>query len=150
MTSPNSSMSYAPAVAAFGRLLIAVIFILSGIGKIADPAGTQALIASAGLPAPTLAYLSAIAVELGGGILLVVGYQTRMVALVVAAFTLAAALGFHHDFADQNQMIHFLKNISIIGGLLQVVAFGAGAFSLDGRRTARAPYTGAALTARGA
>jgi putative oxidoreductase len=128
--------SYTPAVAAIGRLLIAVIFIMSGLGKIADPTGTQGYIAAAGLPAPLLAYLTAIAVEVGGGILLVVGYQTRIVALIMAAFTLAAALGFHNNFADQNQMIHFLKNISMMGGLLQVVAFGAGAFSLDGR-TAR-------------
>jgi putative oxidoreductase len=125
--------SYTPAVAAVGRLLIAAIFIMSGLGKIADPAGTQAYIGSAGLPAPLLAYLTAIVVELGGGILLVIGYQTRIVALVLAAFTLAAAFGFHNNFADQNQMIHFLKNISMIGGLLQVVAFGAGAVSLDGR-----------------
>jgi putative oxidoreductase len=124
---------YTPAVAAIGRLLIAVIFIMSGLGKIADPTGTQGYIASAGLPVPLLAYLTAIVVEVGGGILLVVGYQTRIVALVMAAFTLAAALGFHNNFADQNQMIHFLKNIAMMGGLLQVVAFGAGAFSLDGR-----------------
>jgi len=125
--------SYRPAVAAIGRLLISVIFIMSGLGKIADPTGTQVYIAAAGLPVPLIAYLTAIVVELGGGVLLVIGYQTRIVALVMAAFTLAAALGFHNNFADQNQMIHFLKNISMMGGLLQVVAFGAGAFSLDGR-----------------
>jgi putative oxidoreductase len=113
----------------------------SGLGKIADPTGTQGYIAAAGLPAPLIAYLTAIVVELGGGILLVLGYQTRIVALALATFTLAAALGFHHDFADQNQMIHFLKNISMMGGLLQVVAFGAGAFSLDGRTGERAIAT---------
>jgi putative oxidoreductase len=72
-------------------------------------------------------------VELGGGILLVLGYQARLAALVLAVFTLASALGFHTNFADQNQMIHFMKNLAMTGGFLQIVAFGAGAFSLDGR-----------------
>jgi putative oxidoreductase len=121
-----------PALAAFGRLLIAAIFLFSGTGKILAPAMTQAYIASAGLPMPVIAYLIAIAVELGGGILLVLGYRTRLVALVMAIFSVAAALGFHHNFADQNQLMHFLKNISMAGGLLQVTAFGAGAFSIDG------------------
>jgi putative oxidoreductase len=65
--------------------------------------------------------------------LLIAGYRTHLVALVLAVFTVAAAIGFHAHFADQNQMIHFMKNIAITGGLLQVVAFGAGAFSLDSR-----------------
>jgi putative oxidoreductase len=125
---------YTPSTAALGRLLIAVIFLVSGLGKIAAPAMTQGYIASAGLPAPALAYLVAIVIEVGGGALLVVGFQTRLVALIMAVFSVATAVGFHHDFADQNQMIHFLKNIAMAGGLLQVVAFGAGAFSLDGRR----------------
>jgi len=126
-------------VAALGRLLIALLFLFAGVGKIFAPAMTQGYIASAGLPAPLLAYLIAIVVEVGGGALLLVGFQTRPVAVAVAIFTLAAALGFHHNFADQNQLIHFLKNIAIVGGLLQVVAFGAGAFSIDGRRGAALP-----------
>ncbi|HEY4250021.1 MAG TPA: DoxX family protein [Roseomonas sp.] len=125
------------ALAAGGRLLIAILFLLSGLGKISAPAGTQAYIAAAGLPAPFLAYLGALAVEIGGGTLLVIGYRTRIVALVMAGFTLVAALFFHSNLADQNQMIHFFKNIAIIGGLLQVAAFGAGAFSLDARRISR-------------
>ena len=127
--------SYTSSAAALGRLLIAVIFLASGLGKIAAPATTQGYIASAGLPAPMLAYLIAIVIEVGGGVLLVLGFQTRLVALVLAVFSVAAALSFHHDFADQNQLIHFLKNIAMAGGLLQVVAFGAGALSLDSRRT---------------
>ncbi len=123
--------SYVPAI---GRLLIAVIFLLSGVGKVFAPGGTQAYIAAAGLPLPLLAYLIAVVVEVGGGLLLVLGYQTRAVAAVLIVFTIAAALGFHHNFAEQNQMIHFLKNIAIAGGLLQVVAFGAGGFGLDARR----------------
>jgi putative oxidoreductase len=120
-------------VAALGRLLLAAIFLVSGLGKIANPQMTQGYIASAGLPFPLLAYLIAVAIELGGGALLVVGFQTRIVGIVMAVFTVAAALGFHHEFADQNQMAHFLKNIAITGGLLQVAAFGAGRFSIDSR-----------------
>jgi putative oxidoreductase len=121
-------------LAAAGRLLLAAIFLISGLGKLADPAGTQAYIAAAGLPVPLLAYLAAVTVEVGGGLLLIVGYRTRLVALVIAAFSIAAALGFHHNFADMNQMIHFLKNVAMAGGLLQVAAFGAGSLSLDARR----------------
>lgn len=124
----------ATTLATAGRILIAVLFLLSGLGKIAAPTMTQGYIASAGLPAPLLGYVIAILVEVAGGLLLVVGYQTRIIALIMAAFTLVAALAFHHNFADQNQMIHFLKNIAIAGGLLQVAAFGAGSLSLDARR----------------
>ncbi|MBR1218477.1 DoxX family protein [Bradyrhizobium sp. U87765 SZCCT0131] len=129
--SASALTTYVPAL---GRLLLAAIFLLSGVGKVFAPGPTQAYIASAGLPAPLLAYIVAVVVEVGGGALLVLGYQTRAVALVLAVFTLAAAFGFHNNFAEQNQMIHFMKNLAITGGLLQVVAFGAGAFSLDGRR----------------
>jgi putative oxidoreductase len=122
------------ALAAGGRFLIAALFLLSGLGKIATPEMTQGYIASAGLPAPLIGYLIATIVEVGGGSLLLIGFQTRIVALILAAFTLAAALAFHTKFADPNQMIHFFKNIAIIGGLLQVAAFGPGAVSLDARR----------------
>jgi putative oxidoreductase len=122
------------ALAAGGRFLIAALFLLSGIGKIAAPAMTQGYIASAGLPAPLLAYLIAIIIEIGGGLILVVGFQTRIVALILAAFTLAAALVFHNRLADPNEMIHFFKDIAIVGGLLQVAAFGAGSVSFDARR----------------
>ena len=114
-----------------GRVLIAAIYLLSGFGKLTAPAATAGYIASAGLPLPMLGVIIAIGVELGGGILLVLGYQTRLVALVMAIFTVATAVFFHNNFADQNMMIHFLKNIAMTGGLLQVVAFGAGSLSLD-------------------
>ena len=120
-------------IAAAGRVLLAVLFLFSGFGKIMAPEGTQAYIAAAGLPFPLLGYLVAIVVELGGGILLLLGYRARIVAWVMAAFTVLAALCFHNHFADQNQLIHFLKNISIAGGLLQVAAFGAGGLSIDAR-----------------
>jgi putative oxidoreductase len=121
-------------IAAVGRLLIAVLFIASGLSKVAAPAMTTGYIASAGLPLPTLGYLIALVVEIGGGLLLLTGLHARFAAAVMAAFTVAAGLAFHLDFADQNQTVHFLKNIALAGGLLQVVAFGAGRFSLDARR----------------
>jgi len=127
----NASPSLLPAL---GRLLLAAIFLLSGVGKLAAPAATIGYIASAGLPLPQLGYAVALAVEIGGGLLMLVGFQTRITAWVLAAFTLVAAAIFHHDFADQNQMIHFLKNLAIVGGFLQVAAFGAGNLSIDARR----------------
>lgn len=127
-------MSQTNLFAAVGRLLLALIFILSGLGKLGASEATQGYIASVGLPLPMLSYLIAIVVEVVGGLLLLVGYQTRIASLALAGFTLVAAVLFHSNFADQNQMIHFLKNISIIGGLLQVAAFGAGALSIDARR----------------
>jgi putative oxidoreductase len=117
-----------------GRILIAAIFLLSGAGKLAAPAGTIAYIQAAGLPLPPVAYGIAVATELGAGLLLVLGYRTRIVAAWLAVFSLATAFGFHHDLADQNQFIHFFKNVAMTGGLLQVVAFGGGRLSLDGRR----------------
>jgi putative oxidoreductase len=117
-----------------GRLLIAAIFLPSGLNKLMHPDATQAYIASGGLPLPLLAYLVAVACELGGGILLVVGYQTRLAAAAMALFTVVAGLGFHTHWADQEQFINFFKNLAIAGGLLQVAAFGAGSLSLDALR----------------
>jgi putative oxidoreductase len=114
-----------------GRVLIAAIYILSGFSKLTAPAATAGYIASAGLPLPYAGVAIAVLVELVGGILLILGYQTRIVALAMALFTVAAAVFFHSNFADQNMFIHFFKNIAMTGGLLQVVAFGAGSLSLD-------------------
>ena len=129
------STTYLPTV---GRLLLAAIFLISGVGKLLDPAGTIGYIGAVGLPLPELGYLLAVVVEIGGGLLLIAGYRTRLVAVSLAVFTVAAAIFFHNQFADQNQLIHFLKNIAIAGGLLQVAAFGAGRFSLDSRRAVAA------------
>lgn len=120
-------------LAAAGRVLLAAIFVLSGVSKLADPTGTIAYITSAGLPAPSLAYGVAVAVELVGGLLLIAGIRTRIVASALAAFSLAAAFGFHANLADQNQFIHFFKNVALAGGLLQVAAFGSGRFGFDRR-----------------
>ena len=114
-----------------GRVLLAAIFVLSGASKLADPAGTAGYIASAGLPLPQVAVWVAIAVELLGGLALIAGLRVRLVAAALAAFTLVTAFAFHNNFADQVQMIMFMKNLSIIGGLLQVIAFGGGRLSLD-------------------
>jgi putative oxidoreductase len=117
-----------------GRLMIGLPFAMSGLGKLAAYGPTTGMIGAAGLPFPTLAYAVAVAVELGGGLLLIAGYRARSVATALAVFSLAAAVSFHNNFADQNQMIHFLKDVMMAGGLLQITAFGAGALSLDNRR----------------
>ncbi|QEI05839.1 DoxX family protein [Pigmentiphaga aceris] len=131
-TSTNGALS--ATIPLIARLMLAAIFIVSGAGKIAEPAGTLGYITSVGLPVPMLAYIAALAVEIVGGLLLVVGYRTRVVAAVLAVFSVISALAFHHALGDQNQLFHFLKNIALAGGLLQVVAFGAGTLSLDARR----------------
>ena len=119
-----------------GRLLIGLPFAMSGLGKLGTYGATTAMIGAAGLPLPVLAFAVAVGVELGGGLLLIAGFRTRVVALALVLFSLATAVSFHGNFADQNQMIHFLKNIMISGGLLQIVAFGAGALSIDNRARA--------------
>jgi putative oxidoreductase len=116
-----------------GRLLIGLPFAMSGLGKLAAIGATTETIRAAGLPLPSVALAISVAVELGGGLLLVAGFQARIVAAVLALFSLATAVSFHNNFADQNQMIHFLKNLMMAGGLLQIVAFGAGALSIDNR-----------------
>src|ERR1700747_2828525 len=114
-----------------GRILIGLPFAMSGVGKLAAYGPTTAIIAAVGLPIPPLVFAVAVAVELGGGLLLVLGYQVRPAALALAIFSVAAAVSFHNNFADQNQMFHFLKDVMIAGGLLQIAAFGAGAISIE-------------------
>jgi putative oxidoreductase len=121
-----------------GRILLAIIFIVGGIGKLAAPGPTQGYIASVGLPLPLLAYIVALIVELGGGVLFLVGYRTKLVAAVLAVYCVVTALVFHHALGDQNQMINFLKNLAMAGGLLQFVAFGPGRIALDSRVAAEA------------
>ena len=120
---------------AFGRLLLATIFIMSGLSKLAAPAATIAYIGSTGAPLPIAGYGLAVLVELVGGALILLGYKTRPIAFVMALFCVATAFMFHRALGDQNQMIHFLKNVAMAGGFLQVAAFGAGTFSLDSRAT---------------
>ena len=117
-----------------GRVLIGGIFALSGVSKLAAYGATTAEIASVHLPLPPLAFAVAVIVELGFGLLLVIGFQTRLVALVLAIWCVVTATFFHANFADQMQMINFVKNLMIMGGLLQIVHFGPGAVSVDGRK----------------
>ena len=123
--------------ALLGRLLLAVIFILSGFQKLVDFNGTVAFMA---LPVPVLATIVAVIVECVGGILLIIGYQTRPTGMVMAVWCIATALVAHRDFGNPDQMIHFLKNVAMAGGFLQLVAFGAGAWGIDGRRGAIASH----------
>ena len=130
---PVSTPATGHLLAATGRVLIAAIFILSGLNKIANPAATIGYIASAGLPFAPAALIGAALIEVGGGFALIAGFRTRTIALVLAGFSVITALAFHANLADQNQFIHFFKNIAMAGGLLQVAAFGAGRIGLDRR-----------------
>src|ERR1700742_1563901 len=103
---------------AFGRLLLATIFLMSGLSKLAAPAATIAYIGSTGAPMPALGYALAVLVEIGGGALILLGYKARIAALIIALYCVATALMFHHALGDQNQMIHFFKNIAMTGGFL--------------------------------
>lgn len=119
-----------------GRVLIALIFVMSGASKIGGFEGTVGYIASKGLPFPALGAIAAIIVELGGGLMLMAGWKARWAAAAMLIFTVVAAVIFHNFWgvpADQaqNQMIHFMKNISMAGGLLFVVIHGSGARSLE-------------------
>lgn len=119
-----------------GRILLAVIFITSGFGKLTGFEGTVGYIASKHLPLPQVGAIIAILCELGGGLLLAVGYKARWAGLVLAIFTLAAGILFH-DFWNADaaskmmQSINFWKNVSIAGGMLMVFAFGPGRYSVD-------------------
>jgi putative oxidoreductase len=121
-----------------GRILLGLIFVLSGFGKIAGFEGTVGYISSKDLPLPTLLAALSIAVEIGGGLALVVGFFTRQAALVLAGFTLLAALLFHAFWAvpaaqAMGEQINFMKNLSIAGGMLVLAAFGPGSLSVGAR-----------------
>lgn len=119
-----------------GRLLLAQLFVLSGISKITGYAAMQGYLAAKGLPGSLLPLV--ILLELGGGLALVMGFQTRWVALALAAFSVATGLLYHLVPGDQMQMIMFMKNLSIAGGLLVVAQTGATGFAIDARTHARA------------
>ena len=126
-------------LALIGRLLLAYFFIPAGIGKIGGFAGTVGYIASKGLPLPEVGAVLAIIVEVGVGLMLLLGFKTRWAALILMVFTLAASVFFYIYWALPEaqaamQKLMFNKNLGVAGGLLAFAAFGAGAFSLDGRR----------------
>ena len=117
--------------APFGRLLLALMFVLAGVNKIFSYEGTQGFMESAGLPGALLPLV--IALEVLGGLALVAGWQARIAAFLLAGFTLVATLVFHSNLGDQTQFLFFMKNLAVTGGLLMVVALGAGPLSVDER-----------------
>ncbi len=134
-------INYKTYVSVLGRLLLALMFILSGFGKLGNIQGTAAFIASGGLPAPTALAATVGALELFGGLALVVGYQVRLAGLALGLFTVAASVVFHAWWsvpADQQfvTQLLFMKNISVAGGMLLISALGAGPLSIDARAAA--------------
>ena len=127
--------SYNDVTLLVARLFYSSLFILYGYFKLTAYAGTATYMAGKGLVPGDLFAVLAIVFELGGGLLMLVGYQTRCVALALAIYTLIAALIAHTHWADANQLTHFFKNMAIIGGSLAFVASGAGAYSMDRRRS---------------
>lgn len=114
-----------------GRILLSLIFLGSAATKLADPAGTQAYMAAYGLPMTSMLLVAAIATELLGGLALLVGLKTQLTAVVLAGFLASATLIFHTSLGEQQQFLHFLKNLAILGGLLLVTSEGTGPLSLD-------------------
>lgn len=112
-----------------GRILIALMFVTSGFSKISGYAATQGYMEAMGVSGALLPLV--IAVELLGGLAVMLGWHTRIAAFLLAGFSLLSALLFHANFGDQMQMIMFMKNISIAGGFLMIVALGGGAYALD-------------------
>ncbi|MDM0042012.1 DoxX family protein [Variovorax sp. J22G21] len=138
MSSGVTTTSLQDTLALVGRILIAYLFIPAGIGKLMGFAGTVGYITSVGLPLPQVGAAIAVIVELGLGIALLLGYKTRIVAIVMALFTIAAAVFFHKywsapDAMKMMQQINFNKNIAIAGGLLALAGFGPGRLSIDKR-----------------
>lgn len=119
-----------------GRILLAIIFLGSAATKIADPAGTQAYMAAYGLPMTGPLLVGAIVTEGLGGLALLLGFRTRVMALLLIGFLASATLIFHTQLGDQQQLLHFLKNVAIMGGLVLVMAEGGGPVSLDRLRAA--------------
>jgi putative oxidoreductase len=111
-----------------GRILMSAIFIWAGYNKAVTPSATMAMMGHYGLPLPGAAYAVTLIVELGFGIVFLIGYRARLTALVLAVWCIATAMVAHHH---PGEMIHFMKNVCMAGGFLQVVAFGAGRISVD-------------------
>ena len=133
--------------ALIGRILLALIFVLSGFQKIMSPSGTIAMMGSHGVPVPAVAFGLTVLIEFGGALLLILGYQTRWAALVMFLWFIPVTLMFHvagyqqaaqqHDaMTALTQQIMVLKNVSILGGLLLLASFGPGGLSIDGRGAA--------------
>jgi len=138
MPTATTSGSLQDTLALIGRILIAVLFVPAGFNKLMGFAGTVGYISSAGLPLPQVGAAIAVAVELGVGLMLLAGFKTRIAAIVLAVFTVAAGLFFHNFWAMAADKVYvnqlmFMKNLAIAGGLLAFAALGAGRFSVDKR-----------------
>jgi putative oxidoreductase len=119
-----------------GRIMLALLFLIAGFGKIGNFAGTAGFMASKGIPLAEIALVLTIAIEIGGGVMLVIGWKARWAALAIFLFLIPATLIFHNFWAAeaaqfQNQMNHFLKNVCILGAMLYIMAFGSGPLSLE-------------------
>ena len=114
-----------------GRLLLAMMFFMSGLMKIGNYAGTQGYMDAMGVPGALLPLV--IALEVLGGLAIILGWNTRIVAAALAGFSVLSAFMFHADFTNQAEMTNFLKNVTIAGGFLVLVAHGPGAYALDNR-----------------
>jgi putative oxidoreductase len=122
----------------FGRVLLTAIFLASGLGKIAHPADIKGYMAQAGMPAVGLFFIAAVLFELGGGLSVLLGYKAKFGAIALMLFLVPTTLIFHNFWAysggaQQEQIVNFLKNLAIFGGLAMIVAYGPGPFSLDNK-----------------
>ena len=118
-------------VAPAGRVLIAFMFVMSGLNKMNNYSNTAGWMEAMGVPGNLLPLV--IALEVLGGAAIMIGWQTRIAAILFAAFSVMSAAIFHADFSGQNHMIHFMKNVSIAGGFLFLIVHGAGTYSMDNR-----------------
>jgi putative oxidoreductase len=119
-------------ISLIGRLLLGLIFVMSGFQKVADPGGTQVFMQAMGITWGTiLFYLGAIAIELVGGVSLLLGLWSRIGAFLLVLFMIPTTWIFHSNFGDPNQTIHFMKNLAMVGGLLYVYVYGPGNLSID-------------------
>jgi putative oxidoreductase len=130
-----------------GRLLLAAIFVISGLNKLSDFSGTAAFMSGAGLPAAEFLLVLTILIEVAGGLMIVLGWYTRQLALILFLFMLPVTAVFHNPWAAadpaqvQQQMIHFLKNLAIMGGMLHLSAFGPGHFSIEAKKSETASFS---------
>ena len=123
-------------VALIGRIALAAIFVLSGLQKVVDFTGTASMIASAGVPLPTVAAAVAVVIELGGGLAIFAGWMTRVAALAIVVFLIIVSPIFHNFWTMEGEarmmnQVMFLKNVSMLGGFLLLMAFGPGRYSVD-------------------
>ncbi len=130
-----------------GRILLAAIFLISGLNKLSDFSGTATFMAGAGLPASEFLLVLTILIEVAGGLLIVLGLYTRQLSLILFLFMIPVTAVFHNPWGAgdpaqlQQQMIHFLNNLAIMGGLLHLSAFGPGYFSIEARQSGTASIT---------